>query len=58
VSKHLAVLERAGLATRRRQGRHQVFTLMPQPLRDATGWLEQFWDQRLDSLATFLEEKP
>jgi DNA-binding transcriptional ArsR family regulator len=56
VSKHLAVLERAGLATRQRRGRHQVFTLAPQPLRDATTWLEGFWDQRLDALATYLEE--
>jgi DNA-binding transcriptional ArsR family regulator len=56
VSKHLAVIERAGLATRERRGRHQVFTLNPLPFRDVTEWLEQFWADRLDSLAQFLAE--
>jgi DNA-binding transcriptional ArsR family regulator len=58
VSKHLGVLERAGLATRQRRGRHQVFTADPQPLRDAAEWLERhqrFWDQRMDALADYLE---
>jgi DNA-binding transcriptional ArsR family regulator len=56
ISKHLAVLERAGIATRQRRGRHQVFTLNPVPLRSAGEWLERFWQQRLDSLANYLEE--
>ena len=60
VSKHLAVLERAGLATRERRGRHQIISLNPQPLRDAAGWLERnhrFWTDRLDSLERYLTEE-
>ena len=60
VSKHLAVLERVGLATRERRGRHQIISLNPQPLRDAAGWLERhhrFWTDRLDSLERYLTEE-
>jgi DNA-binding transcriptional ArsR family regulator len=57
ISKHLAVLERAGLVTRQRQGRHQVCRLAPKPLREAADWLsrhEQFWTERVDALADYL----
>jgi DNA-binding transcriptional ArsR family regulator len=60
VSKHLAVLERVGLATRERRGRHQIISLNPQPLRDAAAWLERhhrFWTDRLDSLERYLTEE-
>ncbi len=59
VSKHLAVLERAGLATRERRGRNQVFTINPQPFREATEWFDRhqrFWERHLDSLSGYLEE--
>jgi DNA-binding transcriptional ArsR family regulator len=59
VSKHLSVLDRAGLMTRERRGRHQVFTLKPQALRDAAEWLERherFWAERIDALEIFLKE--
>lgn len=59
VSKHLAVLERSGLTTRERRGRHQVFTLNPLPIREATEWLErhqEFWERQFDALANFVEE--
>jgi len=60
VSKHIRVLEKAGLLVRRKQGRVHYCRLNAQPLREAATWLafyQQFWDARLDALATFLEDK-
>ena len=60
VTKHLAVLERAGLVERTRRGRRVVCTLRGRPLHEAAGWLEHyraFWDERLDSLETFLSRE-
>lgn len=60
VSKHVSVLERAGLLTRARKGRAQVCTLAGAPLAGAAGWLEQyrsFWSTRLDSLERYLIEE-
>jgi DNA-binding transcriptional ArsR family regulator len=57
VSKHVKVLERAGLVRRRVQGREHVLRLEPGPLREASRWLEHyriFWDARLDALETML----
>jgi DNA-binding transcriptional ArsR family regulator len=57
VSKHISVLERAGLLTRTRAGRAQVCTLVAGPLGDAAGWLDRyrdFWTGRLDSLERYL----
>jgi DNA-binding transcriptional ArsR family regulator len=53
VSKHLAVLESAGLIQRHKVGRHQLCLLRPDPLDDARRWLEEqraFWTGTLDSL--------
>jgi DNA-binding transcriptional ArsR family regulator len=53
VSKHLRVLERAGLVHRTVTGRRHVCRLEPASLAVAWAWLsfyEQFWDQRLDAL--------
>lgn len=61
VSKHIGVLERAGLVTRTRQGRHQVCRLRAEPLREATAWLvsyREFWTDRLDALEHYLREQP
>lgn len=57
VSKHLAVLERAGLVTRRRVGRVRVCALVPGRLDEASRWIEQhrvFWNDRLDALDDYL----
>jgi DNA-binding transcriptional ArsR family regulator len=57
VSKHLTVLERAGLTTRERRGRHQVFSLNAPLLNDAATWLERnqrFWTERVDALEAYL----
>ena len=53
VSKHLGVLERAGLVTRETRGRERVCRIDPATLNDALAWLEfheRFWTGRLDAL--------
>jgi DNA-binding transcriptional ArsR family regulator len=57
VSKHLRVLERAGLVRRRVVGREHHCALNPAALRPAADWVEhyrQFWEGRLDALEHFL----
>jgi len=57
VSKHLGVLERAGLITRQKDGRIRRCHLVADPLQSAAGWLESyrcFWESRLDSLKQYL----
>jgi len=59
VSKHIGVLERAGLLTRSRRGRAHLCTLTPTPLAHAAGWLEdyeRFWTDKLDALERHLTE--
>ena len=53
VTKHLKVLERAGLISRSREAQWRPCQLQAQPLRDVAGWVEpyrQFWEQRFDRL--------
>jgi DNA-binding transcriptional ArsR family regulator len=60
VSKHVKVLERAGLVERTVQGREHRLRLNAEPLREASMWLEHyrtFWDSRLAALETFLLNK-
>jgi DNA-binding transcriptional ArsR family regulator len=60
VSKHLMVLERAGLVERKIQGREHYCRLAAAPLREATAWLDQyrtFWETRLDALEQHLTAK-
>ena len=57
VSKHVKVLEQAGLVRRNVRGREHWLRLRPAPLREATRWLDhyrEFWDTRLDALEDFL----
>jgi DNA-binding transcriptional ArsR family regulator len=59
VSKHLKVLEHAGLITRSREAQWRPCQLKASPLKDAVDWLEQyrlFWEQRLDRLDEYLQE--
>ena len=59
VSKHVRVLERAGLAVIRRDGRARRVRLRAAPLQAAAGLLERyrvFWTQQLDNLESFLAE--
>jgi len=58
VSKHLRVLEKAGLLRRRRYGRVHEMRLDAKPLRQAAQWVEEyrkFWQGSLDRLAKYLE---
>ena len=57
VSQHLRVLRDSGFATVRPEGTRRLYAVDSAPLREIDGWLDhfrQFWDQRLDSLATEL----
>ncbi|MBK5187010.1 MAG: helix-turn-helix transcriptional regulator [Gemmatimonadaceae bacterium] len=61
VSKHVRVLERAGLASVEKRGRVRVTRLVARPMRDAAAWLEHyraFWEYQLDLLADYLESSP
>jgi len=60
VSKHLKVLESAGLVDRDVRGRDHWLSLRPESLADASGWLEDyraFWEGRLDALDQQLRER-
>ena len=59
ISKHLKVLERAGLISRGRDAQRRPCKLEPQPLAAATGWLEEyrrFWEQQYARLDALLDE--
>jgi DNA-binding transcriptional ArsR family regulator len=59
VSKHLKVLERAGLIARGREAQWRPCKLEAGPLRDVAGWLEhyrRFWEQSFDRLESYLDE--
>jgi DNA-binding transcriptional ArsR family regulator len=58
VSKHLRVLEEAGLLVRQRDGRIHRISLDPRPIEQAADWITEmrrFWDSQLDALAAYLE---
>jgi DNA-binding transcriptional ArsR family regulator len=59
ISKHLKVLERAGLIARAREAQWRPCRLEAGPLMDAAGWLEQyrrFWEQSFDRLDDYLSK--
>jgi DNA-binding transcriptional ArsR family regulator len=58
ISKHLKILRRAHLVEERREGRHRLYQLNPEPLKAVDTWLEQyrsFWSANLASLKSFVE---
>jgi DNA-binding transcriptional ArsR family regulator len=60
VSKHVMVLERAGLLRREIKGRQHYCWIEPRPLREADEWLEhyrQFWEQRMDALEAYVARR-
>jgi DNA-binding transcriptional ArsR family regulator len=59
ITKHLKVLERAGLISRSRQGQQRPCRLEPRALEPAGAWIEQYramWEERLDRLDAYLRE--
>lgn len=59
VSKHLRVLENAGLVSRSRQAQFRPVKLEAEPLREALGWIEyyrRFWEESFDRLDEFLQK--
>ncbi|HMB53662.1 MAG TPA: metalloregulator ArsR/SmtB family transcription factor [Thermoanaerobaculia bacterium] len=59
VSKHLKVLERAGLIERARVAQWRPCRLRPEPLRQAAEWIERYrvlWEERFDRMADYLDE--
>jgi DNA-binding transcriptional ArsR family regulator len=59
ISKHLKVLERAGLIERGRDAQYRPCRLAPQPLKDASDWIghyRRFWEESLDRLDDYLRD--
>jgi DNA-binding transcriptional ArsR family regulator len=60
VTKHLKVLEKAGLIERRKQGREVFISFRGEPLREAAEWIggyERFWNTRLDTFERYFKDK-
>jgi DNA-binding transcriptional ArsR family regulator len=59
ISRHLKVLERAGLISRNRSAQWRPSSLRPEPLQEATAWMErrrEMWESRMDRLDKHLTE--
>lgn len=59
ISKHLKILERAQLITKRKQGKEQLVTISPAALKQADDYIEQYaslWNNRFDRLDTLLKK--
>src|ERR1700759_1065949 len=60
VTKHLKLLERAGLVERRREGREVFISFRAGPLREVAAWVheyERFWNDRLDQFERHFKDK-
>lgn len=61
ITKHMRILEDAGLLSRRKQGREHHCRLEAEKMKQAQAWIEQqraLWNDRLDRLAQYLKENP
>ena len=60
ISKHLRVLEDAGLITRKKHGRQNIVRVNPKPIEEAETWIghyARFWRQQFDDVEQYLEAK-
>ena len=60
VTKHLKMLERAGLIEREKRGREVIISFRGEPLREVAGWVhdyERFWIERLDQFEQHFRDK-
>ncbi len=60
VTKHLKLLERAGLIEREKRGREVIISLRAEPLREVAGWVheyERFWNEHLDQFEQHFKRK-
>ena len=60
VTKHLKLLERAGLIERRKHGREVIISFRGEPLRQVANWVheyERFWNERLDRFEQYFKDK-
>ena len=60
VTKHLKLLERAGLIQRIKQGREVFISFRGEPLREVAGWVneyERFWNKNLDQFEQYFKDK-
>jgi DNA-binding transcriptional ArsR family regulator len=57
VSQHLNVLKEAGLVSERRNGTRRLYSARPEGLAELRGFLETFWDVRLDALKREAEKE-
>ena len=59
ISKHIKVLERAGLVERGQRAQYRPCTLNPEPLEEISSWAEQYrpvWEARFDRMDDYLEQ--
>lgn len=60
ISRHLKVLEQSGLISRHKDGQRRYCHAEPEIMKNAEAWLawyQEFWNERLDGLAAFLEDQ-
>jgi DNA-binding transcriptional ArsR family regulator len=61
ITKHMRILEEAGLLSRKKRGREHHCRLEQKRMKEAEAWIEnhrKFWNERLDALERYLKEKP
>jgi len=61
ISRHMRILEEAGLLSRKKKGREHLCRLEQERMKEAEAWIEQqrtFWNEQLDSLERYLKENP
>lgn len=61
ITKHMKILEEAGLLSRKKEGRKHRCRLEERRMKEAQEWLEahrRFWNERLDALERYLKENP